>query len=129
VTRTIPGSRFLGEYAKHFMLNLGQALQGIRYLSSHPDIDEVAPRRTLRHAALSMHLRSKRIANDLFFAVIPPHWHHTREELAAMTAIPASRWFQYGYCAWRFTDSGAPKDTLPPDIDKRWDPRCKAPLP
>lgn len=118
--------RFFEEYVKHTALNLGQALQGIRYLHSHPDIDAVAPRGTLRHAALSLKLRSRRVANDLLFAVIPPHWHHSREELAQMTGISAARWFRYGYCAWQFTDTGAPKDPLPADVDRRWDPRCKA---
>lgn len=117
--------RFLEEYVKHGALNLGQALQGLRYLHSHPDVDQVAPRGTWRHTMLSMRLRSKLVANDVFFALIPPHWHHTREELSVMSSIPAARWFLYGYCAWRFTESGAAKDPLPPDIDKRWDPRCK----
>jgi hypothetical protein len=119
--------RFFEEYAKHCVLNLGQALQGVRYLHSHPDIDEIAPRGTLRHIGISLRFRSKRVANDLFFAAIPPHWHHTRGELEAMTPISVARWFSYGYCAWRFTESGEPKPELPPDIDKRWDPRCKAP--
>jgi hypothetical protein len=116
--------RFLEEYAKHTALNLGQALQGMRYLTSHPDVDARARRGSLRHAALSAALRTKRIANDLFFATIPPHWHHTREELEGMTRVSLSRWFQYGYCAWRFDDTGAPRSHLGPDIDRRWDPRC-----
>jgi hypothetical protein len=116
--------RFFEEYAKHFALNLGQALQGIRYLFSHPDFDAVAPRGSIRHAALSVRLRSKRVANDLLFALLPPHWHHTRAELAQMRKTPLGRWFQYGYCAWRFTDSGEPLNELPSDVDKRWDPRC-----
>jgi len=117
-------SAFLEAYAKHTALNLGQALQGIRYLHSHPDIDRVVPRGTLRHVALSLKLRARRVANDLFFAAIPPHWHHSREELAQLTGISARRWFSYGYCAWRFTDTGAAKDPLPADVDRRWDPRC-----
>jgi hypothetical protein len=117
--------RFIEEYAKHAALNLGQALQGLRYLTSHPDIDARAPRGSLRHAVLSTSLRTRRVVNDLFFAVIPPHWHHTREELRGMTAIPISRWFQYGYCAWRFTDTGEPRSDLGPQVDRRWDPRCK----
>jgi len=118
--------RFLEEYAKHFALNIGQALQGIRYFLSHPDFDRVAVKGSTRHMRLSISLRSKRVANDLFFALIPPHWHHTKDELVQMTRVPFSLWFQYGYCAWRFTDTGEPKIYLPPDIDKRWDPRCKA---
>ena len=117
-------TQIVEEYAKHTALNLGQALQGLRYLTSHPDIDARAPRGTLRHVAHSIALRSKRIANDLFFATIPPHWHHTREELAAMTSVPIHRWFQYGYCAWRFDESGQPRATIGIEIDRRWDPRC-----
>jgi hypothetical protein len=116
--------RFFEEYAKHFALNFGQALQGMRYFFSHPDFDPLATRGSLRHAALSARLRSKRVANDLFFALIPPHWHHTREELAQMRSTPIVRWFQYGYCAWRFTETGEPWNDLPVDVDKRWDPRC-----
>ena len=117
--------RFLEEYAKHTALNLGQALQGLRYLTSHPDVDVRAPRGSLLHALLSLNVRTRLVANDLFFASIPPHWHHTPEELAGMTAVPIHMWFQYGYCAWRFTEEGTPRDTLA-GVDRRWDPRCKA---
>jgi hypothetical protein len=115
--------RFLEEYAKHSALNFGQAFQGIRYFFSHPDIDQLAPKGSIKHLALSARLRFKRIINDLFFAVIPPHWHHTKEELSSMTKTPIMRWFQYGYCAWRFEESGELKKDLT-DVDKRWDPRC-----
>ncbi|HWO17358.1 MAG TPA: hypothetical protein VNO30_01235 [Kofleriaceae bacterium] len=119
-------AQLIEEYAKHTALNMGQALQGLRYLASHPDIDAHAPRGTLRHAARSVVLRSKRVANDLFFAAIPPHWHHTREELAVMTRVPIHRWFQYGYCAWRFDETGEPRTEIGVEIDRRWDPRCRS---
>lgn len=119
---------WIEEYGKHFALNFGQALQGIRYFYSHPDIDLIAPRGSLRHFAHSVCIRSKRVVNDLFFAVIPPHWHHTPQELAAMRKISPVRWFQYGYCAWRFTDSGEIKSDLS-KVDRRWDPRCRDPIP
>lgn len=118
--------RWFEEYYKHFALNVGQALQGIRYFYSHPDADSVAARGSLEHFAMSAIVRSKRIANDLFFAVLPPRWHHTSEQLLAMRKISAGRWFQYGYCAWRFTDSGEVKQDLS-KVDRRWDPRCRAP--
>jgi len=35
---------FLEEYLKHFALDFGEALQGVRYFFSHPDIDAAAPR-------------------------------------------------------------------------------------
>ncbi|MGC3982597.1 MAG: hypothetical protein QM808_15215 [Steroidobacteraceae bacterium] len=112
------------EYYKHFALNFGQALQGIRYFHSHPDIDLIAPRGSLQHLTRSMLLRSGRVLNDLFFAVIPPHWHHTSQELSAMRSITFRRWFQYGFCAWRFTENGEIRTDLA-KVDKRWDPRCK----
>jgi hypothetical protein len=117
------------EYAKHAVLNFGQALQGIRYLFSHPDSDEVAVRGSLRHLILSLRLRTKLVANDLVFAAMPPHWHHSRQELAGMRPVPARMWFQYGYCAWKFDEAGAARTTLPANIDRRWDPRCKKEAP
>ena len=115
---------FLEEYAKHSALNFGQVCQGLRYLFSHPDFDSVAARGTLRHALLSVRLRSKRIANDLLFTLLPPQWHHTPEELAPMTKISSLTWFRCGYSPWRFAETGELLATLPVDIDKRWDPRC-----
>lgn len=117
-------AKLIEEYVKHTALNLGQALHGMRHWTSHPDIDARAARGTARHLALSVALRSKRIANDLFFAAIPPHWHHTREELAQIAAVSTRRWFRYGYCAWRFDDTGAPRADLT-GVDTRWDPRCE----
>ena len=117
--------QFFDEYAKHSALNIGQALHDARYLFSHPDVDSRAPRGGLKHAWLSAQQRSKTLMNDLFFAIIPPHWHHSREELAAMAPISMSRWFRYGYCAWRFTETGEPKPDLT-GVDHRWDPRCAA---
>jgi hypothetical protein len=117
--------RVLEEYWKHSVLNFAQALHGIRHLFSHPDFDAVAPRGSWRHARLSAGLRSKRLVNDFFFALIPPHWHHTREELAGMAKVPAIRWFQYGYSVWRFNEDGSFHDYGNALPDKRWDPRCK----
>jgi hypothetical protein len=118
----------LEEYAKHYALNFGQALQGIRYFFSHSDMDGSAPRDSIKHAFLSAGLRLKRIVNDIFFPIIPPHWHHTKVELSSMTKVPIARWFQYGYCAWRFEESGQLKVDLA-DVDKRWDPRCQSSKP
>jgi hypothetical protein len=117
--------QYIEEYAKHAVLNIGQAAQGIRYFYSHPDVDRVARRGSVRHFRLSVALRSKRVVNDLFFALLPPRWHHSKEELAYMTHVSFGRWFLCGYCAWRFTETGEYKAHLPPDIDRRWDPRCE----
>ena len=120
-------TQVLEEYAKHSALNFGQVLHGIEHLFSHPDMDEVAPRGTARHCILSLLLRCKRVANDLFFALIPPHWHHTADELQAMRPVSIKRWFFYGFAAWQFTEMGDIHDDLS-SVDRRWDPRCKTPL-
>ena len=120
--------RWIEEYYKHSALNVGQALQGIRYFYSHPDADEVAARGSLRHFTCSLGIRAKAITNDLFFAAIPPHWHHTPEELANMCKISATRWFRYGYCAWRFEENGESRADIS-NVDRRWDPRCRKPAP
>lgn len=117
--------RFAEEYAKHTVLNLGQALQGLRYFYSHPDVDAEANRGSLRHVVASCRIRAKRVLNDLFFAAIPPHWHHSAAELEQFAKVPAALWFQYGYCAWKFDETGQRKQVLGPDVDRRWDPRCK----
>ena len=117
--------RFLEDYGKHAALNFGQALQGVRYLFTHPDVDVRAPRGTFLHVSLSARLRLRRIANDLCFAILPPQSHHTADELSAMRSSSFSNWFQYGYCAWRFDDTGREKRDLA-GVDRRWDPRCKA---
>ncbi|MEO7689741.1 MAG: hypothetical protein ABIS51_10690 [Sphingomonas sp.] len=114
---------WLEEYSKLFALNFGQACQGVRYLFSHPKIDRYAPAGSPQHVCRSIGLRSHLVANDLMFAVLPPRWHHTREELAGMRAISWARWFQYGYCAWRFTETGEVRADLS-SVDRRWDPRC-----
>ena len=119
--------RIVEEYSKHAALNLGQALQGLRFLFSHPDFDSIASKGTVRHALLSARLRSRRFVNDLLFALLPPHWHHTQEELAQLKQNSLLKWFQCGYSPWRFSEVGEYLNPLPPNVDRRWDPRCMTP--
>lgn len=114
---------WMEEYLKHSALNFGQVLHGLRFFLSHPTADRLAPRGTFRHAVHSLRIRSARLGNDLFFALIPPHWHHTRAELEGMSRTPLKRWLEYGYRPWRFTEAGELREDLP-NVDKRWDPRC-----
>lgn len=115
---------FLIEYYRHSVLNLGQALQGIRYIHSHPDIDKVANRGSFKHFKHSLLKRLKLVVNGFYFALIPPHWHHTKEEIRSFHGVSAARWFMYGYCAWRFNEKGEFKK-LNGTEDPRWDPRCE----
>jgi hypothetical protein len=120
--------RWVEVWAKHAALNFGQVCQGLRYLGSHPDIDEAAPRGTVRHAIRSLALRGRRVANDAFFTVTPPQWHHAPPELVGMASIPARRWFQFVFWAWRFTQDGELRGDVS-NVDRRWDPRCMKPEP
>jgi len=116
---------FLEEYLKHSALNFGQAAQGLRYLLTHPDMDAVAPPGTLRHRAKSLRLRAGRVGNDLVFPLIPPHWHHSREECRSFRAFPVKQWFMAGYAPCRFTETG--RMLVPGERvrEPRWDPRCR----
>lgn len=112
------------EYAKHAALNVGQALHGLRHIASHPRIDRIARRGTARHAWLSLGLRGKLVANDLLFAILPPRWHHSSEELQAFRTLPFARWFLAGFAPYRLDEEG---ELLPDDQlrrEPRWDPRC-----
>ena len=115
---------FFIEYLKHSVLNLGQALQSVRYFYSHPDIDKVAKRRAFKHIFCSIILRVGLILNDFYFTIWPPHWHHTKDDIKSFQLASTKQWFQYGYCAWRFNEKGEYK-VLTGQEDRRWDPRCK----
>lgn len=112
------------EYFKHSALNFGQTLHGLRFLLTHPQVDRIAPPGTVRHIAHAIPLRLKRIGNDLFFTLIPPHWHHSREELDSLRQWPASHWFQCGYGPYRFTETGERRSDPERCPEPRWDPRC-----
>jgi hypothetical protein len=117
--------RWPEEYAKHSALNFGQALQGMRYLLTHPDMDRISPPGTMRHMLHAVPLRLKRIGNDLFFALLPPHWHHSADELATLQSMPVSEWFQAGYGPYRFSEHGGRLAGHEIVRDARWDPRCR----
>jgi len=116
---------FFIAYSRHFILNLGQALQGIRFFYSHPDFDKVALRGSIKHFRYSVTKRLKLILNDLFFAIIPPHWHHSEYELISLHRFTFKTWFEAGYSPWKFVDESLERRTLSGEEDRRWDPRCK----
>jgi len=114
---------WIEEYAKHATLNFGQALQGLRYLLTHPRVDRVAERGSLGHAWLSLKMRSGLVANDLFFAILPRRCPPARGVGGGFRAVPCRRRFQCGDWAGRFPDPGALREDLPGGAS-RWDPRC-----
>jgi hypothetical protein len=74
--------RVLKEYANHSALNAGQAVRDAKHFLSHPHADAKAAKGTLRHKLESAKLRTKSIANNAYYATIPPHGHHERADLA-----------------------------------------------
>jgi hypothetical protein len=80
------------DYTKHTALNLGQAARDTRWLLSHPDAD------TKLEAAKK---RIPSLANNLFYAAIPPRSHHTEEELADMDPHTHRQIFLHGYAPWK----------------------------
>ncbi|MFM6927851.1 MAG: hypothetical protein ACKOX6_05265 [Bdellovibrio sp.] len=95
---------FALEYWKHTALNLGQAVRDLRYFYYHPDADKIAAEGTLKHYAYSCLRRIRSLANNIFFSVIPPHWHHTKTDLESMMPASAKEWFLHGYAPWSYPD-------------------------
>jgi hypothetical protein len=81
----------LGDYAKHTALNLGQAARDVRYIHDYPGEDTVLG---------SMSRRLPSLANNLFFAALPPRLHHTKEELVEFDPYTMREWFLQGYAPW-----------------------------
>lgn len=92
------------EYWKHTALNLGQAVRDIRFIYYHPDADRLAKEGTLKHYAYSVFRRIKSFENNAFYSIIPPHWHHTAEDLVGMQPATAREWFLHGYAPWTYPD-------------------------
>jgi len=76
------------KYIKHTALNLGQAARDIVSLHDHPAEDNVPE--SIKH-------RLKQLANNLYYAIIPPWTHHTGEELQDMARHTVWKWFLCGY--------------------------------
>lgn len=92
------------EYWKHTALNLGQVVRDLRYFYYHPDADKIAAEGTLKHYSYSGLRRIGSLGNNIFYSIIPPHWHHTKEELELMKPGSAKEWFLHGYAPWSFPD-------------------------
>jgi hypothetical protein len=77
------------EYVKHTALNLGQAARAVVNLHKmHPDESDLP--RSIRRSLLEL-------ANNLYYAIIPPHTHHTPDELKDLARLRVWEWFLCGY--------------------------------
>jgi hypothetical protein len=94
----------LNEYWKHTALNLGQLVRDFRFFYYHPASDRIAREGTAKHYAASFVHRLRSMGNNAFYAIVPPHWHHTAEDLRSMSSVQTHKWFLHGYAPWRFSD-------------------------
>jgi hypothetical protein len=92
------------EYWKHTALNLGQAVRDLRYFYYHPDADKIAKEGTAKHYAYSAVRRVGSLSNNVFYSIIPPHWHHSKAELEYLTPASTKEWFMHGYAPWVYPD-------------------------
>lgn len=99
----------LEEYWKHTALNLGQAARDIRFFYYHPDADEFADEGSGKNVAYSIVRRAGSFGNNIFYSIIPPHWHHTKEDLQYMMPASAKEWFLHGYAPWKYADPSKEK--------------------
>lgn len=92
------------EYWKHTALNLGQAVRDLRYFYCHPDADKYATEGSSKHVFYSFGRRVRSFGTNLFYSVIPPHWHHTKEDLQYISPASAIELFLHGYAPWNYED-------------------------
>jgi hypothetical protein len=92
---------FWREYGQHSRLNLGQAARDARWMFDHPDADSPLDAARIRLPSL---------AKNLFYSRIPPHLHHSKEELAPFEHTNAKDLFMYGYAPWNHKDPTSPNN-------------------
>jgi len=68
-------------YLNHSALNLGLAAHDIRHLGTHEYADKMGPKGSPRHVAAAVAARIPSLAENVYYAAIPPQLHHTPEEL------------------------------------------------
>lgn len=78
---------FFEEFIKHSALNAGHAAKDLKTIS--------AIVKTLRIRYVTPTLKS--LSKNLYYATIPPHWHHSKDELQYMRAATVKEWFMYGF--------------------------------
>ena len=78
---------YMGDWAKHSTLNIGQVARHLRYFFDLPDTPRLQAAKE----------RAKFIFNDLIYAVLPPQVHHTPEEVEELTGYSYPELFKMGY--------------------------------
>ena len=78
---------YMGDWAKHSTLNIGQVIRHLRYFFDLPDTPKLQAAKE----------RAKFILNDLIYAVLPPQTHHTPEEIEELTGYSYPELLKLGY--------------------------------
>lgn len=101
----MPSKRsYLDEYWKHTALNIGQLVRDFRFFYHHPAASKVAREATIKYCIVSFGYRLRSMGYNTLYAILPPHWHHSAEDLQSMSPVGAYKWFLHGYAPWRFPD-------------------------
>lgn len=105
----------LRDYAAHSALNLGQAARDLRYFTDHPHANKLHRPGTAAHAlASALAFRTPSLANNLWFAALPPGLHHKPEEIEGLADQHSLKeWFQLGYKPWIYGPKYEPERHLP----------------
>ena len=77
---------YMGDWAKHSTLNIGQILHHLKYITDLPD--------TPKLKALKQRLAY--IANDALYAVLPPQTHHEPSEIEELRKYSYSELLRMG---------------------------------
>ena len=88
-------------YPHHMALNAGQAVRDIRYLTNHPDADDIAPVGSARHVFESVKRRVPSFAYNVLHAVLPPA-DHSVDDLKGMRRSSVKQWLLAGYKPWEY---------------------------
>jgi hypothetical protein len=88
-------------YLKHTALNVGQLTRDIRFFYYHPKAEnKFAP--SIRRLTCAVTLRIESFFINLYYSLLPPHFHHTNEELTELKKSTLIHWFLFGYAPWNY---------------------------
>jgi hypothetical protein len=79
---------YMGDWAKHSTMNLGQVTRHLRYLTELPGTDSKTE---------AIKERAKMLMNDLYYTVTPGQMHHTPEEMEDISKHSYKDLFKMGY--------------------------------
>ena len=79
---------YMGDWAKHSTMNLGQVMRHLRYLTDLPGTDSKTE---------AIKERAKMLMNDIYYTLTPGQMHHTPEEIEDISKHSYSDLFKMGF--------------------------------